>query len=68
MALHRLFMSINGFHITNFDVKESADDDKEVDSKRKLVSDEDIDAALDLIRQEIISIFDNSLSPLLLEE
>ena len=52
VALHRLFMSINGFHITNFDVKESAEDDKDADSKTKLVSDEDIDAAFDLIRQD----------------
>ena len=52
VALHRLFMSINRIHVTNFAVKEVGEDDADPNNKKKLQSDEDIDAAFDLIRED----------------
>ena len=49
-ALHRLFMSINGTYITSFTVQETPEGGKDNEPKKKLTSDEDIDAAFDLIR------------------
>ena len=51
VALHRLFMSINGTHITSFTTQEVPEGDKDHEPKKKLTSDEDIDAAFDLIRE-----------------
>ena len=53
VALHRYMMGINGTHIACYTTKDGGDEQAEAEgTKRKILSDEEIDAGFDLIRED----------------
>ena len=58
ISLHRFLMNINGTHLTPFSVDDTIPDAADGEApKRKILTDEEVDAGFDLIREVVVCLF-----------